>query len=115
MVKVKKLINGRVSLRMDYVTADQLAVIIMSFLEREMLALISVRFADNWNRHFVFPSLDELFRKHSGKLLGAKPEYNYVFTRSEAMLIVWALRELQHDKEVIPLLEIKSSLLQVLS
>lgn len=108
-MKVKKLSSGKLSFKLDYVDADAIAVAIMSYLETESVNLLKVRKEKDPARWLMFYTIHELYRKHSGKLLGAGPEHNYILDRSEALALVWLFRD-ENGKKITACFELKVEL-----
>ncbi len=97
-MKVKKLSNGRLSFKLDYEEADQVAAVIMSFLETESVNIASVKKEADPARWLVYYVLNEFYLKHSGKLLGAGPHHNYIIESSQALALIWLLRDVSSQK-----------------
>lgn len=115
MIRAKKLAHGKISFKLDYVAADEISGLIMSYLETESVNILSVRIEKDPARWLMYYTVDELYRKHSGKLLSASTEHNYVLERSEALALVWLLRNEKNGPIITAAFELKTTLHKLLS
>lgn len=108
---VKKLNSRRLSFKLDYEEADQVAILIMSYLETESVNILSVKKEKDPARWLMYYTLAEFYQKHSGKLLGAGPKHNYIVDFSEALALVWLFRDVP-TKEINAAFQLKQALYQ---
>jgi hypothetical protein len=110
-MKIKKLNSSRLSFKLDYEEADQVANIIMSYLETESVNIRSVKKEKDPARWLMYYTIHEMYRKHSGKLLGAGPQHNYIIECSEALALVWLFKDVP-SKEINAAFQLKQALYQ---
>ncbi len=115
MIKAKKLAKGKVSFKLNFDEADSISTHIMSFLETESCEILRVRLEKDPARWLMYYVLDELYRKHSGKLLSAGFEHTYSLERSEALALVWLLRDVKTGPTISAAFELKTTLHKLLS
>jgi hypothetical protein len=115
MIKIKKLPSGKLSFKMNYMDGESIANHLMSYLETESVNLMRVRIDQDPTRWLLYYVLDQFFRKHSGKMLGTRHEYNYVLDRSESLAIMYMLRDVKNGATISAAFELKTALHQKLS
>ena len=109
---VKKTRNGKFSFALDYADREKLFMVLVNFLETESVNVMLTKLNDGTgiNRHLHYATLDEMLQKHMGKLCSANKIEKIQFRRSEAIALIWLLR----DQDSKPMLDLKGSLHQKL-
>lgn len=105
---IKRTKAGRYSLQMTYTLREQVFSACLNFLEPEDATLMSVRMKtrDDIMRHLYASVLNELIVRTNWQLQNHLTK-NVIITRSEAIALMWLLREYDHEAR---LLELKSHL-----
>jgi hypothetical protein len=114
MITVKKLTSGKLSFKLNYMDGEVICNHIMSYLETESVNLLHTKLQKDPARWLMYYVVDQFYRKHSGKLLGTRHEYNYVLERSEALGLVWLLRDVKTGPTISAAFELKTALHQKL-
>jgi hypothetical protein len=112
-MNVKKTPSGKFAFALQFEEREDLFMSLANFLESESVnvSFVKIKTDNDLNRHLKYAVLDSLIYRHMGKLCSKRKTEQLQLTRSEAIALVWLLRDT--DKQI--LIDLKGALHQKLS
>jgi hypothetical protein len=108
-MKIKKTITGKYSVTMSYRLRWDVWELMVKFLEAELAKLTFTRVENELHRHLMVNIVRELMIEKSFHLQSVW-ETRIILKRSQALALVWLLRE----SEILEVIDLKSELHKLL-